>query len=465
MRYWINELWRLGYMLFGLGAMGGLLGTLFDALFAGLGWGIAAGLGLYVFLHLLHVRRLYVWLLRHPREAPPPGTGVWGDLFDRLYSYQKAQSQLQQRLRDILRRIQDSCEAMRDSVVMLDPRGDLDWWNSAASEMLGLKPDHDRGRPITNLLRDPRFIDYFNAGDYAEPLLIPSPLHHSQMLQFQITLFGDNERLVMARDVTRLHQLEMMRRDFVANVSHELRTPLTVLAGYLETYAEHAGELPSRWQRGFDQMQAQTTRMQHLVDDLLLLSRLEIDSAGADDLPLDVGTLLKRILEDARELSAGRQTLTLELEESRQLLGNAHELRSAISNLVFNAVRYTPEGSQITLRWKTWHDGSAIEVEDDGDGFDPVHIPRLTERFYRIDKGRSTATGGTGLGLAIVKHVLLRHGAKLDIASRPGRGARFRCAFAGARLLPADAPSADAPSANGRPLSDSAVPEMPPRNV
>ncbi|WP_110669757.1 phosphate regulon sensor histidine kinase PhoR [Salinicola halophilus] len=437
MRYWINELWRLGYMLFGLGAMGLLLGTLFDALFAGLGWGIAAGLGLYVFLHLLHVRRLYVWLLRHPREAPPPGTGVWGDLFDRLYSYQKAQSQLQQRLRDILRRIQDSCEAMRDSVVMLDSHGDLDWWNSAASEMLGLKPDHDRGRPLTNLLRDPRFIDYFNARDYAEPLLIPSPVHHAQMLQFQVTLFGDDERLVMARDVTRLHQLEMMRRDFVANVSHELRTPLTVLAGYLETYTEHAGELPSRWQRGFTQMQAQTTRMQHLVDDLLLLSRLEIDSPDDADDTLDVGVLLARIIDDARELSAGQQTLELQLEESRRLLANTHEIRSAVSNLVFNAVRYTPEGSHIILRWKPWHDGGAVEVEDDGEGFDPIHIPRLTERFYRIDKGRSTATGGTGLGLAIVKHVLLRHDARLDIVSRPGKGARFRCAFPESRLVSA----------------------------
>ncbi|GHB13709.1 phosphate regulon sensor histidine kinase PhoR [Salinicola rhizosphaerae] len=434
MRYWINELWRLGYLLFGLGAMGLLLGEFFGSLFAGLGWGVAAGLGLYVFLHLRHVRLLYIWLLRHPREAPPPGTGVWGDLFDRLYSYQKAQSQLQQRLRDILRRIQDSCEAMRDSVVMLDPQGDLDWWNSAASEMLGLKADHDRGQPLTNYLRDPRFIDYFEAGDYREPLLLPSPIHDNRMLQFQLTLYGDNERLVMARDITRLHQLEMMRRDFVANVSHELRTPLTVLAGYLETYSDNADMLPERWQRGFNQMQAQTTRMQNLVEDLLLLSRLEIDTPDADSDPVDVPALLESIVEDARGLSGGRQTLLLEVDEPRRLLANTKEIRSAISNLAFNAVRYTPAGSTIVLRWKSWHDGAAIEVEDDGEGFDPVHIPRLTERFYRIDKGRSAATGGTGLGLAIVKHVMLRHGAKLDIVSRPGKGARFRCAFPLSRL-------------------------------
>nr|WP_286009613.1 phosphate regulon sensor histidine kinase PhoR [Salinicola sp. S1-1-2] len=427
-------MWRLGYMLFGLGALGLLLGELFGSLFAGLGWGVAAGLGLYVFLHLRHVRLLYIWLLRNPREAPPPGTGVWGDLFDRLYTYQKAQSQLQQRLRDILRRIQDSCEAMRDSVVMLDHNGDLDWWNSAASDMLGLQPQHDRGQPITNLLRDPRFIAYFETCDYREPLLLPSPVHANRTLQFHLTLFGDNERLLMARDVTRLHQLEMMRRDFVANVSHELRTPLTVLAGYLETYSEHAGELPERWQRGFIQMQAQTTRMQNLVEDLLLLSRLEIDSPDDDRDTVDMASLLASIVEDARGLSAGRHHFVLETPETHHLLANTKEIRSAVSNLVFNAVRYTPEGSTVTLRWKPWHDGAAVEVEDDGDGIDPVHIPRLTERFYRVDKGRSTATGGTGLGLAIVKHVLLRHDAELDIASRPGTGARFRCAFPATRL-------------------------------
>nr|WP_281430383.1 phosphate regulon sensor histidine kinase PhoR [Salinicola acroporae] len=429
-------MWRLGYMLFGLGAMGLLLGELGDDLLAGMGWGLAAGLGLYVFLHLRHVRMLYVWLLKNPREAPPPGTGVWGDLFDRLYHYQKAQTQLQQRLRDILRRIQDSCEAMRDSVVMLDPQGDLEWWNSAACDMLGLQPDHDRGQPITNFLRDPRFIAYFETGDYREPLLIPSPVQANRTLQFHLTLFGDNERLLMARDVTRLHQLEMMRRDFVANVSHELRTPLTVLAGYLETYSDHADQLPQRWQRGFGQMQAQTMRMQNLVEDLLLLSRLEIDSPDDDRDALDVTALLHDIAADARELSAQRHQLSIEAEESRHLLANTKEIRSAVSNLVFNAVRYTPEGSTIILRWKPWHDGAAIEVEDNGDGFDPIHIPRLTERFYRVDKGRSAATGGTGLGLAIVKHVLLRHDASLEIVSRPGLGARFRCVFPAVRVAP-----------------------------
>ncbi|MHB0775075.1 phosphate regulon sensor histidine kinase PhoR [Halomonas sp. WWR20] len=421
MHYWTNELWRLAYLTLGLGGLGLLLGYP--------GWGVAAGLGLYVFLHLRHLRALYVWLLYHPQQEPPPGSGVWGDLFDRLYKYQKDQRQSQDRLRDIIRRGQESSEAMRDSVVMLDSHGDMEWWNSAAERMLGLQAAHDRGQHITNYLRDPRFIAYFNHGDYREPLTLSSPIQDDLILQYQITRFGDNERLVMARDISRLHRLEQMRRDFVANVSHELRTPLTVLAGYLETYTEYADQLPARWQRGLSQMQEQTARMQSLVNDLLLLSRLENDNIPPDAAPLSIDTLLEEVRHDAQALSGDRHTLRTEIREPRALIGNAQEIRSALSNLVFNAVRYTPQDSTIIMRWVPWEQGAALEVEDDGEGIETQHLARLTERFYRVDKGRSTATGGTGLGLAIVKHVLLRHGAHLEIVSHPGEGALFRCIF------------------------------------
>ena len=437
MYYWTNELWRLAYLVGGLGALGWVLGES--------GWGLAGGLGLFVFIHLRHLRELYVWLTHRPHQEPPVGTGVWGDLFDRLYRYHKHQRQTQQRLRDIIRRVQDSSEAMRDSVVMLDRRGDLEWWNSAAEGMLGLQAAHDRGQHITNLLRDPRFIEYFNARDYREPLTLPSPIRDDLILQFQITLYGDNERLLMARDISRLHRLEQMRRDFVANVSHELRTPLTVLAGYLETYSTYldengADQLPPRWQRGITQMQGQTTRMQNLVDDLLLLSRLETDHRAEQAAPITLGPLLESIRHDAESLSGGSHTLRVEIEEPRRLSGIEQEIRSAVSNLVFNAVRYTKPGSTIVMRWRAWPNdttqgSAALEVTDDGEGIDPVHVPRLTERFYRVDKGRSTETGGTGLGLAIVKHVLLRHDAWLEIESRPGEGALFRCVFPVTRLL------------------------------
>ncbi|WP_163557926.1 phosphate regulon sensor histidine kinase PhoR [Halomonas sp. NO4] len=425
-RPWSRELWRLT----GLAALGALLGWPLGAPALGL----AAGLALCLTYHLRQLRALHRWLTRHPQAEPPAASGLWGELFDRLYRYQKGQRHTQQRLRATLRRIQESSEAMRDSVVMLDSHGDLEWWNSAAERMLGLQSAHDRGQHITNLIRDPRFVSYFNARDYREPLTLPSPIDERQVLQFQLTLYGDDERLLMARDITRLHRLEEMRRDFVANVSHELRTPLTVLAGYLETFSELGDALPPRLARGLDQMQSQTTRMQNLVNDLLLLSRLEIDRGGGDHAPLDVAALLESIRHDAQALAGERQTLTVAVDEPRQLVGSESEIRSAISNLAFNAVRYAGDGCHIELRWKPHPDGACVEVADDGEGIDPVHLPRLTERFYRVDKGRSTATGGTGLGLAIVKHVLLRHDARLAIDSRPGQGARFCCVFPATRL-------------------------------
>ncbi|CAM3364734.1 phosphate regulon sensor histidine kinase PhoR [Halomonas lysinitropha] len=425
-RLWRREFGRLATLV----AAGALVGWPFSAIPIG----IAAGLLFCLAFHLRQLHALHQWLTLRPQEEPPAASGLWGELFDRLYRYQKRQRLTQQRLRATLQRIQESSEAMRDSVVMLDRHGDLEWWNSAAERMLGLKPQLDRGQHITNLLRDPRFVDYFHGRDYREPLTLPSPIDESLILQFQITLYGDDERLVMARDITRLHRLEQMRRDFVANVSHELRTPLTVLAGYLETYTDMAGQLPPRMGRGLSQMKAQTDRMQNLVNDLLLLSRLEIDQGGRDDAPLAMGELLESVQNDAVALSEGRQSIRVEVEESRALFGSEQEIRSTLSNLAFNAVRYAGEGRHIVLRWRPHGEGACLEVEDDGEGIDPVHLPRLTERFYRVDKGRSTATGGTGLGLAIVKHVLLRHDARLEIDSRPGRGATFRCLFPAERL-------------------------------
>ncbi|WP_447956762.1 phosphate regulon sensor histidine kinase PhoR [Vreelandella sp. EE7] len=431
MRLWSRELWRIA----GLATLGVVLGWLFGSP----GLGLSAGLGACLFYHLRQLRTLHQWLTFTPNEEPPAAKGLWGVLLDRLYRYQKSQRITQSRLRATLARIQESSEAMRDSVVMLDRHGDLEWWNSAAHQMLGLQTAHDRGQHITNLLRDPAFVRYFSARQYSEPLTLTSPIDERRILEYQITLYGDDERLVMARDITRLHRLEQMRRDFVANVSHELRTPLTVLSGYLETYSDLKDELPPRLGRSIGQMQAQTLRMQNLVNDLLLLSRLEIDQGGKDHQPLALAPLLQSIHQDANALSQQQHTepqrIELVIESDARLIGSEQELRSAVSNLMFNAVRYAPGGSEITLRYAPLPDGGVcIEVEDNGHGIDPVHIPRLTERFYRVDKGRSTATGGTGLGLAIVKHVLLRHDGKLQIDSHPQQGARFRCVFPVSRI-------------------------------
>ncbi|HSH50077.1 MAG TPA: phosphate regulon sensor histidine kinase PhoR [Halomonas sp.] len=426
-RLWQRELWRLA-MLCGLGV---LLGWPFSAV----GAGLAAALGAYLFYQLRQLHALHQWLTQPSPDRPLVGGGVWGELFDRLHRYQKAQQITQRRLRDTLSRIKDSSEAMRDSVVMLDSHGYIEWWNSAAERMLGLKRIQGRRQHITRLLRDPHFVDYFHALDYREPLTLTSPIDEQLVLQCQITLYGNDERLLMARDITRLHRLEQIRRDFVANVSHELRTPLTVLTGYLELYQDMAEALPPRLGRGVSQMQKQTARMQNLVNDLLLLSRLENNDRSGKDVRLNLASMLETVRRDAEALSDSRQRITLEIHSTLDLMGCEQELQSAISNLAFNAVRYSGPGSQIVLRWRTLGDGACVEVEDDGEGIAAVHIPRLTERFYRIDKGRSTATGGTGLGLAIVKHVLLRHEARLEIDSQLGQGATFRCVFPRQRLV------------------------------
>lgn len=428
----MTRLWRreLGYLAMLCG-----LGVLLGWPFAAVGTGIAAALGVYVFLQLRQLHMLHQWLTRSSLNKPLVGGNVWGEVFDRLYRYQKAQQITQRRLRDTLSRIKDSSEAMRDSVIMLDSRGYIEWWNSAAERMLGLERLRCRSQHITHLLSAPHFIDYFHALDYREPLTLTSPINEQLILQCQITLHGNDERLLIARNISRLHRLEQIRRDFVANVSHELRTPLTVLTGYLELYQDMAEVLPPRLGRGVTQMQKQTVRMQNLVNDLLMLSRLENNERSGSDTCLNLASMLETVRRDAETLSDSQQRITLEIHSTLELMGCEQELHSAISNLVFNAVRYSGPDSHIILRWRTFGDSACVEVEDDGEGIAAAHIPRLTERFYRIDKGRSTATGGTGLGLAIVKHVLLRHEARLEIDSQLDQGATFRCVFPIQRLV------------------------------
>lgn len=426
-RLWRREMWRLA-ALCGAGA---LLGWPFAAV----GTGIAAALGVYVFRQLRQLHALRQWLMLPSQDKPPVSDGAWGEVFDRLDRYQKVQQVTQRRLRDTLSRIKDSSEAMRDSVVMLDRQGYIEWWNTAAERMLGLDCLQGRRQHITRLLSDERFVNYFHALDYREPLTLTSPTDEQLILQCQITLYGNDERLLMARDITRLHRLEQVRRDFVANVSHELRTPLTVLTGYLELYQDMAEVLPPRLGRGVTQMQKQTVRMQNLVNDLLMLSRLENNERSGSDTRMSLASMLEAVRRDAEALSDSQQRITLEIHSTHDLMGCEQELHSAISNLAFNAVRYSGPGSHIVLRWRALGDGACVEVEDDGEGIAAAHIPRLTERFYRIDKGRSTATGGTGLGLAIVKHVLLRHEARLEIDSQLGQGATFRCVFPRQRLV------------------------------
>ncbi|WPP44651.1 phosphate regulon sensor histidine kinase PhoR [Pseudomonas sp. AN-1] len=397
-------------------------------------WALVLGLAGYLYWNLRQLLRLHHWL-KNADELPPEGSGVWGEVFDQIYHLQKRNQRARGRLQAVIDRVQESTAALKDGVVMLDRQGNLEWWNRAAGQLLGLKRKQDGGQPITNLVRHPRFKEYFEQDNHREPLELPSPVDDHLRLQLQLTLYGNGEHLMLVRDVTRLHQLEQMRKDFVANVSHELRTPLTVLTGYLETLQDNVDDIQPRWRRALQQMQQQGARMQNLLNDLLLLARLEATDYPADSKPVAVDLLLLSIRGDAQALSADRHRISLEADATVRLKGSESELRSAFSNLVFNAVKYSPEGGEIRIRWWADAEGAHLAVQDSGLGIEARHIPRLTERFYRVDASRSANTGGTGLGLAIVKHVLIHHRGQLQIDSTPGKGSTFTCHFPPAQVV------------------------------
>lgn len=399
-------------------------------------WALVAGLSIGFGHTLWQMQRLQYWLYNRPGEPPPEARGTWGAIFDSIYHMQRRDQRARTRLQTVIERIQTSTAALRDGVVMLDNEGHLEWWNHSAEQLLGLRSPDDSGQHVHNLLRDPRFIHYFDRADYREPLDIPSPLRTSLWLQYNITCYGNGERLILVRDVTRLHNLEQMRKDFVANVSHELRTPLTVLVGYLETMIDADDGSHPRWLRPLHQMQQQARRMESLLNDLLMLSRLETTGTNVEEKPVSIDLMLPDIRKDALALSGDRQhAIILECTTQVRLRGLETELRSAISNLVYNAVKYTQDGGQIHISWSQDEQGARLSVSDNGPGIASEHLSRLTERFYRIDSSRNSTTGGTGLGLAIVKHVMMRHQGELKIRSTPGKGSEFVCLFPAERLI------------------------------
>jgi two-component system phosphate regulon sensor histidine kinase PhoR len=404
-------------------------------------WVLIAAMGAYIIWSLSQVLRLQRWLA-HPdmTRDPPESRGLWGELFDGLYKMQRRHLRAQDRQQALFNRIQESTNSLRDGVIMTDSRGILEWWNDSAEHLLGLKSPGDRGQLIHNLVRAPQFKRYFEAKRYYEALELPSPARPHIILQFEINLFGDNDRLITVKDVTRIHHLEEMRRDFVSNVSHEMRTPLTVISGYLETLMDSSEELPPRWQRALKTMSQQSARMEALITDLILLAKLEtVDTFSSYDQETDIPPLLRSIEQDARTLSGERRhNISVVNDGPEQILGDESQLRSAFSNIIFNAVKYTPDGGSIAIRWWDDADGVHLSVRDSGDGIDPIHIPRLTERFYRADPSRHQDSGGTGLGLAIVKHVLLNHDGKLEIKSEIGKGSEFICHLPRERIAEPD---------------------------
>lgn len=392
---------------------------------------LLAGTVCYLVYHLRQLGKLYSWLKENEvsEPVPPPESkGIWGHVFDGIYLLQRREREALQGLRSIIDKAQESTAALEIAVVMINNKGGLEWWNPAATRLLGLRNPQDKKQAVTNLIREPLFIDYFHKANFSRPLKLHAPGDSSMMLEFQITSFGEGEQLMLVRDISQLDKLEMMRKDFVGNVSHELRTPITVITGYLETMLDDRSNLPQRWVKPVEQMAQQSHRMENIIKDLLTLSQLETRATSRDQSSIQLLALLREIRNDAEQVFSDKHhQITLNCAADLQVLGNLNELYSAISNLVLNAAKYTPAGGNISLEAISNRNGLKISVRDDGPGILPQHIPRLTERFYRVDESRSSDTGGTGLGLAIVKHVLARHGGKLEIHSEPGKGSEFSC--------------------------------------
>lgn len=398
------------------------------------GWAVfCGGLGLQLAFHFRNFSRLERWSRAPVVDSSLEGEGAWDGVFGRLYRHEKdLRAQIAKRDAEIAMLI-EAGQALTDGVVLLDAHNLILFCNTTAEMQLGLVIRTDRGQPVVNLVRQPEFVAYLNAEDFARPLTLRSDRSEDRVLSIYVIPYAGDRRLMQIKDVTQTDRLDRMRRDFVANVSHELRTPLTVLAGFLETLQEI--ELgPEEQGRYLGMMAEQSERMQSIVQDLLTLSSIESAPPPDNDV-VDMANLIDKLRRDAEALSADRHTIVVETDGQGDLRGAEPELVSAFGNLVSNAVRYTPTGGTIRLIWRASAQGAEFAVEDTGIGIDPKHIPRLTERFYRVDRGRSRDVGGTGLGLAIVKHSLNRHQALLDIKSTPGAGSRFAARFPAGRVV------------------------------
>lgn len=425
---WRQELTRL--------AIYGLIGSAIGLMFSHAFLGFTVAVLLYLFMHLRNLRALRAWLESPKRYELPEVGGVWGEIFEGLLDMQRRNRKRKKRLAGIVAEFQASTAALPDGAVVLGEHGEIAWFNKAAQALLGLQGQQDFGIRIANLLRHPDFAAYIAAGQYEGEVETPSPINRAVTLSLRIIPYGDNQRLLIVRDVSELRRLETARRDFVSNASHELRTPLTVLRGYLdmiEPESRSAGPLAA-WHMPLSEMRNQAARMELLINDMLKLARLESDVYENRQDLIDVPQVLKRVLDEARGLSQGQHRFESRIEEGLSLFGRETEAQSIFSNLVNNAVRYTPSGGVIRLSWWGDAEGAHFAVADSGIGIAEQDIPRLTERFYRVDIGRSRASGGTGLGLSIVKHALERHEGRLAIESELGVGSTFFCHFPAHRV-------------------------------
>jgi two-component system, OmpR family, phosphate regulon sensor histidine kinase PhoR len=395
-------------------------------------WVLAAAC-LYLGWQLVTLYRLDRWLRLRSQLDPPNLGGIWGDIVAQVVRLHRRKQFHKQRLIQLFRELRRSTAALPDGVIILSAQHEIVWFNRQAARLLGLKRPVDVGLRIDNLIRSPEFVFYLHGDDFAMPLVIRPPVQLDLYLALQLVPYGGGQSLLLVRDVTRQMRLEAMRKDFVANASHELRTPLTVISGYLDTLADDSS-IDAAWAGPIKDMRTQARRMNDIIADLLVLSRMESTDGEAARDAIDVPSMLERLHRDALVSVDRPRHVVLELESTDGLFGSAHELESAFTNLLVNGMKYTLAEGTVRMRWWADADGAYFSVIDSGIGIPAEHIPRLTERFYRVDAGRSRGQGGSGLGLAIVKHAVQRHGGWLDVQSTEGKGSTFTCHFPPERI-------------------------------
>jgi len=384
----------------------------------------ALGLTALLAINYFQLFKLNRWLWHSRKMSPPTVKGLWEHIYEGIYYLQRRNRNKRKELGALVKRFREGSEALPDAAVVVDDKARIIWCNRLARIEMGLRWPQDAGRRLDNLLRHPQFIEYFHKGRFDHPIEVPSPSNPQKTFEYRIMPYGDEHLLLIARDVTRVSQLEEMRKDFVANVSHELRTPLTVITGYLELLPRDENDPFAN--KAMDEMLAQTGRMQNLIEDLLILSRIEASAERIFEKQVDMHAMLRQIEAEAKTLNKEKKhEIQFFIDPDLRVFGVETELRSACSNLIFNAIHYTPAPGKITVAWEEDELGARFSVADNGDGIEEKHLARLTERFYRVDKARSRKTGGSGLGLSIVKHVLNHHNSHLDIESELNKGSVF----------------------------------------
>lgn len=399
----------------------------------------AIGLLFYIGGHISWLHQLQTWFKNPDLKNLPEGSGVWEGLFSTLLKYERNNIDSQNQLNAALERFNLTANAIPDGLLLLNPNNEIEWCTPNAEAQLGLNLRTDKNLPIVNLVRDRLFIAHLHNEDFSEPFKLKSWRNPEVLYEIQLIALATKQKLLICRDMTQLEKVDSMRRDFIANVSHELRTPLTVVGGFLETLVDTEGAVPDNIKNYFNMMSEQTFRMRRIIEDLLMLSTIESNIDEPDDTEVDMTKLLNQIQNDALGLSQSlyktKHKIELDIDTELNIIGAQSELQSAFTNLVSNAVRYTPKGGNIRITWSLLNEQALFSVIDSGIGIEQQHIDRLTERFYRVDRGRSRETGGTGLGLSIVKHILIRHQSRLEITSEVGAGSTFCVVFPKTRVV------------------------------